>query len=86
LITQIEREGKPLESKELNCNLASINQRSEQLKGDYRQTFIDWKIKFFTYKPKTYEYISNNSKERYTLADLHNRYQKAMLESPFNCS
>ena len=62
-----------------------VTQRSELLKGDYKQEFTDWKNKYFAYKPKTYDYKSKNSKERYTLSDLHKRYEKAMLESPFNC-
>ena len=62
-----------------------VSQQSELLKGDYRDSFIDWKNKYFEYKPKTYEYKSKHSKERYTLTDLHRRYERAMLESPFNC-
>lgn len=68
-----------------NLIIPIVSQRSELLKGDYRQTFIDWKNKYFAYKPKTYDYKSKNSKERHTLADLHRRYERAMLESPFNC-
>lgn len=62
-----------------------VSQQRELLKGDYSQRFIDWKTKYFLYRPKTYEYKSKNSKERYTLTDLHKRYERAMLESPFNC-
>jgi hypothetical protein len=62
-----------------------VSHQRELLKGDYRDSFMDWKNKYFEYKPKTYEYKSKNSKERYTLTDLHKRYERAMLESPFNC-
>jgi len=65
-------------------NLPVVTQRSEQLKGDYRQHFLDWKNKYFTCKPTMYEYV-NSSNEKYTIKDLHKRYERAMLQSPFNC-
>lgn len=62
---------------------ATPNIKRELLKGNYRQCFIDWKNKYFTYAPKTYDYKAKNSKGIYTLNDLHKSYEKAMLKSPF---
>jgi hypothetical protein len=66
-------------------NKHSVTQQREQLKGDYRQHFIDWKNKYFEYKPKTYEYKSKAHDKRYTLPGLHRFYKRAMNQSPFNC-
>lgn len=60
-----------------------VSNKSETLKGNYRQCFLDWKSKYFTYVPKTYDYKTKSSKEIYTLNDLHKSYEKAMLKSPF---
>lgn len=84
-IRLIEQYGHWKQEQTKQCAINGVSQQGELLKGDYNQRFIDWKTKYFLYKPKTYEYKYKNSKERYTLTELHERYERAMLESPFNC-
>jgi len=77
-----------------DLGLAIINDLLKQVKNIayepvltsviYKQSFIDRFNKYFEYKPKTYEYVSKNSKREYTLDDLHKEYEKAMGETPFN--
>ena len=66
-----------------NNLLPVIKSRSKVDKNGYRQSFLDWKNKYFIYKPKTYEYRSINNKDEYTLSGLHKMYKRAMQESPF---
>ncbi len=51
----------------------------------YSSEFLKWRNRFFEYKPKTYEYRTKDGKKEYTITQLHKYYEKAMLESPFNC-
>lgn len=50
---------------------------------DYTQGFIDWRNRFFEYKPKELSYRTKSKHAYFTIDKLHKRYKKAMLESPF---
>lgn len=80
-------EEKNIESDMLNAWLNSIIEAlalcssSLPLKEKYTPEFEDWRNRFFEYKPKTFEYVSKQKKEYFTLKDLVRKYEKAMITS-----
>jgi hypothetical protein len=60
-------------------NISSV---LKPLKEKYTQNFLDYKERFFKYRPKTYEYVSKDGKREYTIKGLCKYYEKAMNESP----
>ena len=61
-----------------------VNIKSEVLKGDYTNHFLDWKSRFFEYNPMVIEYEKRGTSERYTIKNLEKKYEIAMLQTPFN--
>ena len=77
-------DGKNTDASENTLSIDCVTMRSEQLKGNYKQSFLDWKSKYFIYEPTNYEYKSIKKRDDYMLHDLHRKYRRAMGESPFN--
>ena len=51
---------------------------------NYKQHYIEWRDKYFSKVDKVFEYKTKNKTEYFTTEQLHKKYEKAMLESPFN--
>ena len=49
----------------------------------YTKEYINWQNKYFKPCKKIYDFQRINDGEYYTKGQLHRRYEKAMLESPF---
>ena len=69
---------KPLVLQQTDCYV--------QLKGEYTAHFIEWRDRFFDEDMKILEYKSKSKGNRYTVEELEKMYNKAMLQSPFNCT
>lgn len=49
----------------------------------YKEDYTKWRNKYFIHYEKIYNYKSIHSGEYFTTEQLHKKYEKAMLESPF---
>ena len=64
--------------KEFTHHLPSKGDESE-----YTQGFIDWRDKYFEYKPLVYEYRTKQNGARHTIKMMLLRYERAYNKSPF---
>ena len=53
-------------------------------RSEYKQHYIEWRDRYFSKVDKVFEYKTKNKTEYFTTEELHKKYEKAMLESPFN--
>jgi hypothetical protein len=51
--------------------------------SQYTQHFIDWRNKYFNLDVRIQEWKNKKNTTRYTTDELHKRYSKCMLQSPF---
>ena len=89
MLIDFESDGETPNETQQKCTLVDVSkcasdERKATLKGDYRQSYTDWKNKYFKQEIFIYEYISIANGLRYTTEELHEKYEKAMRESPFN--
>lgn len=51
---------------------------------NYTKHYLEWRNRFFDYEIKILSYKSVQTGDRYSKSQILKRYEKAMLQSPFN--
>lgn len=72
----------------LSCNEAEILLNAlrviqEPSDSNYTNDYLDWRNRYFVRETHIKQWKSLPTSTRYTTTELHKRYEKAMLESPF---